>query len=67
LFADEPTGNLDDENAAEIRMLLTELNETYETTLVVVTHDPRVAELTARTIQLQGGMMVSDTALEAVS
>lgn len=60
LFADEPTGNLDDDTSARVEQLLFDLNQEMGTTLVVVTHDTALAEKTQRIIQLQGGMIVSD-------
>lgn len=55
LFADEPTGNLDAENAAGIVDLIFELNRTVGTTLVLVTHDPELAKRTQRTLRMKGG------------
>jgi putative ABC transport system ATP-binding protein len=55
LFADEPTGNLDAENAADIIDLLFELNRTVGTTLLLVTHDLELARRTRRIIYLKGG------------
>ncbi len=55
LFADEPTGNLDAENAAGIVDLIFELNRTAGTTLVLVTHDPELARRTGRILRLKGG------------
>ena len=55
LFADEPTGNLDAENAAGIVDLIFELNQTAGTTLVLVTHDPELAKRTGRILRLKGG------------
>lgn len=60
LFADEPTGNLDDETGAHIEDLLFELNRTAGTTLVVVTHDLELAAKTGRIIRLRGGRVVDD-------
>ncbi|MGI9159632.1 MAG: ABC transporter ATP-binding protein, partial [Saprospiraceae bacterium] len=55
LFADEPTGNLDAENAAGITELLFELNRTAGATLVLVTHDPELAKRTQRVLRMKGG------------
>lgn len=61
LFADEPTGNLDAENGAAVANLLVELNRERRTTLVLVTHDPKLAARAGRVIRLEGGRIVSDT------
>ncbi|MBK6930092.1 MAG: ABC transporter ATP-binding protein [Saprospirales bacterium] len=55
LFADEPTGNLDAENAAGIVDLIFDLNRTAGTTLVLVTHDHDLAKRTGRILRLKGG------------
>jgi len=57
LFADEPTGNLDEETSEKIEHLLFELNRESGTTLVLVTHDLDLARKTDRTIRLKGGMV----------
>ncbi len=64
LFADEPTGNLDDETGATIEGLLFDLNRTAGTTLVVVTHDLSLAEKTGRILRLRGGRVVEDRQVE---
>ncbi len=61
LFADEPTGNLDEETSEKVEQLIFSLNEESQTTLVLVTHDMRLARKTGRIIQLKGGRLVSDT------
>ncbi|MEQ8360679.1 MAG: ABC transporter ATP-binding protein [Cytophagales bacterium] len=60
LFADEPTGNLDEETAALITDLLFNLNKEIGTTLVMVTHNITLANFTNRILQLKGGDLVSD-------
>jgi len=60
LFADEPTGNLDDETGSYIEDLIFEMNKEKGTTLVLVTHDVELAAKTGRTIRLKGGHIISD-------
>jgi putative ABC transport system ATP-binding protein len=60
LLADEPTGNLDSENAAMIADILIGLHETGETTLVLVTHDDALAGRCARQIRIRDGSIVED-------
>lgn len=60
LFADEPTGNLDDETSAKIVSLLFELNREAGTTLIIVTHNSELAESTQRIIRLKGGHIIAD-------
>lgn len=55
LFADEPTGNLDADNAAGIVDLIFDLNRTAGTTLVLVTHDLDLARRTRRILKIKGG------------
>ncbi|MBA2586017.1 MAG: ABC transporter ATP-binding protein [Chthoniobacterales bacterium] len=55
LFADEPTGNLDSDTSRGVIEIMLELNRDSGTALVLVTHDPEVARLTGRTIQLRHG------------
>ena len=60
LFADEPTGNLDDGTSGKVRDLLFSLNEESGATLILVTHDLTLARLTQRIIRLQGGRVADD-------
>jgi putative ABC transport system ATP-binding protein len=57
LFADEPTGNLDTRTGAQIIDLLFELNAARGVTLVLVTHDERIAERCARILRLEAGRL----------
>jgi putative ABC transport system ATP-binding protein len=62
LFADEPTGNLDTTTGAHVIDLLFDLNREEGTTLVLVTHEERLAERCQRRLLLEAGEVVSDTA-----
>ena len=57
IMADEPTGNLDSRSGDEIMDLLLNLNKSFGTTLIVVTHDPKIAKLTQRVINLYDGLV----------
>jgi putative ABC transport system ATP-binding protein len=57
LFADEPTGNLDEENALHIRDLLFGMNKEKGTTLVLVTHNLELAQRTRRILRMRGGKL----------
>ncbi len=59
ILADEPTGNLDTTSTVEIMRLLTELNEAGRT-VVLITHEPEVAEFAKRVIELRDGKIVRD-------
>ncbi|WP_295891236.1 ABC transporter ATP-binding protein [uncultured Vibrio sp.] len=61
LFADEPTGNLDQKTAKTVVELLFDLNKQHGTTLVLVTHDLDLASQCDRTIHLQSGQVQSET------
>ena len=58
VFGDEPTGNLDSFNGEMVMNLLTRLNGEMGKTLVLVTHDPRIAERCDRTVHMQDGRFV---------
>ena len=60
ILADEPTGSLDSQSGEEILALLADLNRNRGTTIVVVTHDRRVAQATQRILQMHDGRIVSD-------
>jgi len=59
IMADEPTGNLDTHTAASIHELLVDLNEEFGTSLIVVTHDLKLAQLMGRVISIENGEIVS--------
>ena len=61
LFADEPTGNLDTATGERVIELLFDLNREFSTTLVLVTHDERLAQRCDRTIKLVAGEIASDS------
>jgi putative ABC transport system ATP-binding protein len=67
LFADEPTGNLDQETGATIIAMMEELNREVRTTLVLVTHDLSLAARAHRVVRLAGGRVVSDRPQTATS
>ena len=59
LFADEPTGNLDTRTGGVVIELLFRLNEEFDTTLVLVTHDDRLADRCGRIVELDAGSIVA--------
>ncbi len=63
LFADEPTGNLDEETAHQITDLLFKMNREENTTLVLVTHNLELAEKTGRILQMKGGKLINERIL----
>lgn len=60
LFADEPTGNLDEETGEKVIQLLFELNQQAGTTLVIITHDLELANRTQQILRLKGGKIISN-------
>ncbi|MEF3353766.1 ABC transporter ATP-binding protein [Paenibacillus sp. GYB006] len=60
MLADEPTGNLDSKNSAEIVDLLKMFNKTYNQTLIVITHDERIALQADRIITIEDGRIAKD-------
>jgi lipoprotein-releasing system ATP-binding protein len=57
VLGDEPTGNLDERNAAQVYELMLELNREIGTSLILVTHDARLAARAGRTLELSGGSL----------
>lgn len=66
LFADEPTGNLDEENANHITDLLFGMNREEKTTLILVTHNLELAQRTERILQMKGGKVVSEKIMSRI-
>ena len=61
LLADEPTGNLDSENAHPVLELIIRLQQEQGRTMALVTHDPRIAERAGRILRMKDGRIVDDT------
>ena len=66
LFADEPTGNLDEESGTAIEDMLFALNRESGTTLVMVTHDLELASKAGRILKMKGGRLISDSSQPSV-
>jgi len=62
LVCDEPTGDLDRQSAEDVLTLLQRLNREYGKTMIMVTHDPKAAEFAQRTLHLDKGTLVEQTA-----
>jgi putative ABC transport system ATP-binding protein len=60
LLADEPTGNLDTHTGAEILRLLRDLRDRFDSTVLIVTHDPGIAESCPRTVSLRDARIMGD-------
>jgi ABC-type lipoprotein export system ATPase subunit len=60
LLADEPTGNLDSENAHEVLDLIIRLQQEHSRTMMLVTHDPSIAARAGRILRMMDGRIVSD-------
>jgi len=63
LFADEPTGNLDEETGEKVVRLLFDLNSDAGTTLVIVSHDLELAQRTQHILRLKGGKIIANESL----
>lgn len=59
ILADEPTGNLDTENSAIVLDMFRELNEKFNQTIIMITHNPEAAAACSRTIQMRDGHIVN--------
>ncbi|HRG32723.1 MAG: ABC transporter ATP-binding protein [Saprospiraceae bacterium] len=58
LLADEPTGNLDQENSSEVLKLLFKLRDELNMTMLIVTHDPNIASKTQKTYTMKDGLII---------
>ncbi len=58
IFADEPTGNLDSKNADDLHQLFFDLRDKYNQTFVIVTHNPNLADVTDRKLEMKDGMII---------
>ena len=67
VLADEPTGNLDTGSANDVFELMRRFNREYETTFLVVTHDPRIAARCGRVVEIMDGRITSDRTNERAS
>ncbi len=64
ILADEPTGNLDSRASEEIAMLLRQISSDWGRTILLVTHDPRIAAYADRIVFLKDGQIVDETVME---
>jgi len=67
LLADEPTGNLDTENSKEIISLLRKFNKENNQTVIIITHDERIAKAADRVITIEDGQISLDSGRVEVS
>lgn len=59
-FTDEPTGNLDSENSKEIISLLRQFNKEFNQTVIIITHDEKIANSADRVITIEDGKITGD-------
>jgi len=60
LLADEPTGNLDSENSEIVLEMFRELNQRFQQTIIMITHNPEAAEHCGRVINMRDGLVVDE-------
>jgi len=60
IMADEPTGNLDSKSGFEVMSIINDLHKEGNITLIIITHDPRIAEYCQRVIHIMDGQVVED-------
>jgi lipoprotein-releasing system ATP-binding protein len=61
ILADEPSGNLDTENKNELHKLFFKLRDTFGQTIIIVTHDPQLAAMSDRILQIKDGQIVNES------
>ena len=61
ILADEPTGNLDSKTSLEVMLLLEKLNREFSQTILMITHNEELAQMTSRRIRIEDGRIVSDS------
>ena len=61
VLADEPTGNLDSKTSLEVMLLLEKLNREFSQTIVMITHNEELAQMTSRRIRIEDGRIISDS------
>ena len=61
VLADEPTGNLDSKTSLEVMLLLEKLNREFSQTILMITHNEELAQMTARRIRIEDGRIISDS------
>ena len=61
VLADEPTGNLDSRTSLEVMLLLEKLNREFSQTIIMITHNEELAQMTSRRIRIEDGRIVSDS------
>ncbi len=66
MFCDEPTGALDEETGKKVLKALVDANEKYETTMIIVTHNPGIASIGDRVIKMNSGSIIEDVKNERV-
>ncbi len=61
VLADEPTGNLDSKTSLEVMLLLEKLNREFSQTILMITHNEELAQMTSRRIRIEDGRIISDS------